>query len=183
MAEVSPQSNVPESLVVFSVGSLRLGVDVRCVSEVTRMIRVSMPLPGNNGVIGMTTLRGESTIVIDVGRTIGLEPTDTGRSTRLIAVHNRDAHACLQVDHVFGLEDINADAVEPASSVLWEGDIQWTNQVVRAANGDLIGILDLHELVSKACERISADDPVEATHQSRPQPPVMDDLATAAATT
>lgn len=80
----SRPAEVPPTVLLFRVGSLRLGIDVRRVREVTREIPVEIPLPESDGVAGLLTLRGRTTAVLDMNAILNAPRDAAVRRGRLI---------------------------------------------------------------------------------------------------
>ena len=141
---------VSEMLTVFRVGELRLGIDVRHVREVARAIPLSAPLPSSAGVAGMITLRGEAAAVIDMNALIGAPYDQRDGRARMIAVRHDGATVCLLVDQVEGLRDANNAHLEPPPPVISDLDVWWLDNVLRCDGGDLVGVVNLDRILSKA---------------------------------
>ncbi len=138
----------PEMLIVFRVGELRLGIDVRQVREVARAIPLSSPLPNAGGVVGMITLRGESTAVVDLGVVLGLPCEQRDRRARMTAVHHNGATVCLLVDQIGGLHDVTDADLKPPPPIIADVDIRWLDHVTYSATGELIGVVNVDRIMS-----------------------------------
>ena len=150
----------PRMLVVLQVGPLRLGIDSRRVREVTRAVPLSAPLPGAGAVVGMVTLRGRAAAVIDLGEALGVVRGDRDRRGRMIAVEHDGATACLLVDRIDGLLDVaDADLQRPPAAVA-AVDVRWLDCVARAANGELIGVVNVDRVLSGASLKKTEAEPV-----------------------
>jgi len=152
-----PESNTqtqdrptPETLIVFRVGLLWLGIDVRHVREVARAVAPSVPLPDTAGVAGVIVLRGESTAVVDVRRVLGLACEAPDRRARMIAVRHNEATVCLLVDQIEGLRDVSDAHLEAPPSIMVDVDAQWLEYVMRFGNGRLVGVINVERILSKA---------------------------------
>jgi len=143
-------SQASEMLIVFQVGELRLGIDVRHVREVTRAIPLSAPLMNSGGVAGMVTLRGEAAAVIDMNALIGAPCDVRDRRARMIAVRHDEATVCLLVDRIEGLRDVNKGDLEPPPPVIADLEVWWLDHVLRCDQGDLVGVVNLNRILSKA---------------------------------
>ena len=150
--EIDGEANdrrAPEMLIVFRVGELRLGIDVRQVREVTRAIPLSAPLPNAGGVAGMITLRGESVAVVDLDVVLGVPCEHRDRRARMIAVHHNGAAVCLLVDQIDGLHDVTDADLEPPPPVVADVDIRWLDHVIRSAAGELTGVVNVDRILSQ----------------------------------
>ncbi len=140
---------VPEMLIVFRVGELRLGIDVRHVREVTRAIPLSAPLPNAGALAWMITLRGESTAVVDLNAVLGVSCEQRDRRARMIAVYHNESTVCLLVDQIDGLHDVTDAGLEPPPPVVADVDIRWLDYVTCSATGELIGVVNVGCILSQ----------------------------------
>lgn len=144
----APPGQKPEMIVVFRVGELRLGIDVRQVREIVRAVSPSAPLPDTRGVAGVITLRGESTAVVDLNMVMGITSDRRGRHARMIAAHHGGATVCLLVDQVDGLQDVTNAHLERPPPVIADRDTQWFDYITRCADGELVGVVNVDRLLS-----------------------------------
>jgi len=129
---------------------LRLGIDIRRVREVARAIPLSAPLPSAGGVAGMITLRGEAVAVIDLNTLLGAPCGHRDRRARMIAVRHDGAVVCLLVDQIEGLREVHDADLEPPPRVIADVDVWWLDHVMRCDAGDLVGIVNVDRILSKA---------------------------------
>ena len=146
-----PDRRIPEMLILFQMGPLRLGIDVRQVREVVRAIPLSAPFPNAGGVAGMITLRGESVAVVDLNAVLGARCEQRGRRARMIAVRHHGSTVCLLVDQIGGLHHVADADLEPPPPVVADMDIRWLDYVTRSATGGLIGVVNVDRILSLAC--------------------------------
>ncbi len=139
----------PEMLIVFRVGELCLGIDVRHVREVARAIPLSALLPNAGGVAGMISLRGESTAVVDLSTLLGVSCEQRDRRARMIAVHHNCATVCLLVDQIDGLRDVTGADLESPPPVVADVNIRWLDYVTRSTTGELIGVVNVDRMLSQ----------------------------------
>lgn len=157
MAANGPEiRRAPEMLLVFRTGELCLGIDVRDVSEVTRAMELSAPLPQRSGVIGMITLRGMSTPVIDLATVLGVP---VGSGSRMIAVRHGKATVGLRVDAVEGLRAVSGGALEPPPPILADREAWWLDSVLRSRDGELVGVMSVSRVLSSVAVEADVRDP------------------------
>lgn len=157
----SPVRATPELLIVFRVGDMRLAIDVQGVSEVTRAIPVSVPLPKLGGIVCMITLRGESATVIDLAVVLGVPRGARDRRARLIAIRRRQSTVCLWVDQVDGLHEVRDGDLEPPPPMIAEIDVGWLDYITRSASGEMIGVINVdHVLSQPSIIQLSAEVPI-----------------------
>lgn len=149
MVVQSHEQRTPEMLVVFRVCELRLGIDVRHVREVVRAVPLSVPLPNAGCVVGLITLRGQSTAVVDLNRALGAGCSPRDRRARMIAVPHGGTTVCLLVDQVEGLQDVTDTDPEPPPPVIADVDVRWLDHVTRSAAGELIGVINVDRILSQ----------------------------------
>ncbi len=76
------------TVLVCHVGPLRLGVDVGEVSEVVRELPLEVPFPGQCAALGLTTLRGRTTLVVDLARSLSVDAARPLGQGRLVALRD-----------------------------------------------------------------------------------------------
>lgn len=108
------EAEVRRELLCFDVAETPYAVPVEWVREIVRM-RPITPIPRvARDVRGVISLRGEILQVVDLRLRLGLEPTQTGRRTRIIVVHAEDGRvAGLMVDAVREVLRVHEDAIGP----------------------------------------------------------------------
>ncbi len=146
-AEV-PREHLPQVLVAFRVGSIRLGIDIRQVREVVRAVPLCDPPPNKKGVAGMIVLRGESTAVVDLNRAFDLPVGQRDRQARMIAVRHGDSSVCLLVDRVDGLHELAEADLETPPELVAGAFTGWLDFVAPTATGDLVGVINVPRVLS-----------------------------------
>jgi purine-binding chemotaxis protein CheW len=96
----------------FSVAGRFFGIDVLNVQEVLRFQEVT-PVPLAPAVIeGLINLRGQIVTAIDMRRRLGLPPRQPGARPMNIVVRTQENSACLQVDEIGDVLDVEPGAFE-----------------------------------------------------------------------
>ena len=114
----------------------------------TRGLPVQVPLEAAGGVVGMTTLRGDSAVVVDLARVMQVASSVRPDNGRLLAVRHADNMVCLLVDHVDGLLDIPCDELQPPPALISDMETPWLEAVTRTPAGDLLGVVALSRILS-----------------------------------
>lgn len=133
-------------LLVVRAGPLRVGLDAKDVCEVLRAVPVAAPFPGDSPIVGLTRLRDETTIVLDLNRLLRLPavvPTPTNRMVRLQQI---EQPSCLLVESVVGLTEIE-DSELASEPVGLSADLPSVGRWI-AQGESLIALLCLNEVDS-----------------------------------
>jgi len=101
-----PQSG--DSFLLCRVGSCVCAIPLARVSETLRPVRVDTLAGVPSFVLGVATIRGYPTPIIDAARLLGFEGD---RVTRLVTIKIRDRLAAIAVDEVLGVRTIPADSL------------------------------------------------------------------------
>jgi len=163
-------------VLLFRVGPLRLGMDVRHVREVTREIPVELPLPASTCCAGFLMLRGQTVAVFDMHALLGVPRDSSIRPGRLILlrpavcrerivndelpasvndgneVHDASAYRLgsigLRVDAVDRLESVEPVDADGVSNCLPDAGNRMLYSVARTPDGDLVGIVAIDRVLS-----------------------------------
>jgi chemotaxis signal transduction protein len=98
----------------------------------------------------MVTLRGKAAAVVDLNILLGAPGEQRDRRARMIAVRNGGATVCLLVDQIEGLRDVNDADLEPPPGIFADVDVWWLDHVMRCDTADLVGVVNLDRMLSKA---------------------------------
>jgi purine-binding chemotaxis protein CheW len=101
----------------FAIGSEEYGIDIRHVTEIIGIQKIT-DLPDMPSYIkGVINLRGKVIPVIDVRLRFGLEERGYDERTCIVVVNIRGASVGLIVDSVSEVLDISDDAIEPPPQI------------------------------------------------------------------
>ena len=105
-----------EALIVFKIGSERVGVDIEKVREVSEA-HAPVGVPGSPDFVeGLVNIRGEVIPVISLRKRIGLEGQEHGN--KLLIVEDAGNIAGLLVDELFGTEKVKKQRISRRADLL-----------------------------------------------------------------
>ena len=134
------------SVLMFEVGGAQYAIGVESTEGVVDCPRTT-PLPGPpNGVVGLTSVRGRMTVVMDLGLEIRQEPC----KRRLILVRG-DAQLGLLADRVEGVVALEPKKVRPIAHgkdrlTAEHAKFGWPAKTYFKSGGQRVPILDLERL-------------------------------------
>jgi purine-binding chemotaxis protein CheW len=162
MRERAHELGVPEELILFWLGGLRFGIDIRKMREVARELPSQIPLVGTGCVIGMITLRGVSTAVVDLAVLLGTARVERTGRKKMLAVEHNGVVVCFLVDQIDGLHDVASGELEPPPPILSDVDVSWLDYVTRTTTGELVCVIDVDRILSQVADLEPAE--VETVH-------------------
>ena len=149
VAPSAPRSTVSKSVVsvlLFEVGGAQYAISVETTEGVVECPRTT-PLPGPpDGVVGLTSVRGRMTVVMD----LGLETRQDCANQRLILVRS-DAQLGLLADRVEGVVALEPKKVRPVahgkdSLTSQHAEFGWPAKTYFKCEGQRVPILDVERL-------------------------------------
>lgn len=150
--EARPQAAAGVQLVTFLVGSEEYGLDIRCISEVVRPLRIT-PLPRMPQFVeGVIDLRGVIIPVVDLRRRFALAVTaDNPRAMRMLITRGALAGnqlLGLVVDRVREVVDLPAAGILPAPDAARGQHAEFITGMGKIADR-LIILLDVARILSR----------------------------------
>ena len=145
-AKGTPSGPDLPSVIVFSAGDKMFGVDVNATEGVVDCPRV-VPLPGSpHGVVGVTSVRGRITIVLDLA-----QGSLRGEKPRLILLRGEAQLGLLsdRIESVVGLEPDRVIGVRESrrrSEATPQVDGSWPFTVRIRINGKEVPVIDVEKL-------------------------------------
>jgi len=131
----------------FYVGDLLLGIDIQQAEEINRQLNVT-PVPHTpDNVRGVVNLRGEVVTVIDLRKTLGLQPTVIGANTRNVIIRSRHERIGLLVDRIADVARANSCDIEPPPSNVNGIDGKFFTGVYKLES-ELVVILDVETVLA-----------------------------------
>jgi len=130
----------------FYVGSALCGIDINLIQEMNRQMEMTKVPQAPPYVLGIMNLRGRIVTIIDLGRKLGLAPSKTTESSRIIIVNSRDENIGLLVDHITDVVTSKWEYVEPNPSNINAVKGRYF-QGALASSKDLIALLDIGEVL------------------------------------
>lgn len=107
---------VREFLVLESGGE-RMGLPLASVREILKVTPVTLVPRAPGAVLGILSVRGRITTVIDLRLRLGMEPMPDSRSTRILLVDGGEETIGVRVDAVHNVIRLRETEVEPAAVV------------------------------------------------------------------
>lgn len=118
MADSIKEKEQNLSVVIFTLGKERFGVDVKNVREVLKIQEIS-PLPKTAPFIeGVINLRGHVIGIVDLRRLFELKERPFDNETRIMIVRIKNALAGLIVDSVLEVTNISKESIEEAPQLV-----------------------------------------------------------------
>jgi purine-binding chemotaxis protein CheW len=123
------------------------GVELKGVQEVIRALDVTQVPLAPSVVSGLINLRGQIVTVVDLRRTLQLDPRPTGNASMNVVVHTEDGSVSLLVDEIGDVVEVDESSFEPAPEML-SAAMRSVIRGVHKLNDRLMHVLD----IDKACE-------------------------------
>jgi purine-binding chemotaxis protein CheW len=131
----------------FYVGDLLLGIDIQQVEEINRQLNITAVPHTPENVRGVVNLRGEVVTVVDLRRTLGLEPTVIAESTRNVVVRSRHERIGLLADRIADVIRAQSDDIESPPANVNGIDGRFFTGVYKLES-ELVVILDVETVLS-----------------------------------
>jgi purine-binding chemotaxis protein CheW len=130
---------------VFKVGHEEYGVHINQVVSIERMQNIT-PYPNRPAhVLGVTTIRGEVTPIVDVRSALSGVTLDTSEATRIILVKAADKAIGLVVDAATDVLEITTDSIQQAN-LMESKDVSYLKGIAKI-DDRLIILLDIEMLL------------------------------------
>jgi purine-binding chemotaxis protein CheW len=142
-AEIKIVGHEPPSFLFFTVGEAEYAIEVETTEGVVDCPLIS-PLPDSpEGIIGVGSVRGRMTVVVDLSR--GQGQAAPGRKRRLVLIKG-EARLGLLADRVRGVEAVTRQALRE----LPEADARdWSAKAYVERDQGRIAVLDIERLVAE----------------------------------
>ncbi|BCS95005.1 chemotaxis protein CheW [Desulfoluna limicola] len=105
-------------LATFRLGEALCGINLLTIQEINKQTTITKVPLAETYVHGVLNLRGRIVTVIDLGRKIGLAPTERTQETRNIIIDSEGEQLGLLVDGMEDLLTTDPAAMEPAPANL-----------------------------------------------------------------
>jgi purine-binding chemotaxis protein CheW len=103
------------ALAVFELAHERYAIELRWIREVVR-ITAYTPVPGTPAhIVGLTSIRGDIVVVVDLRTLFGLTTPGLGEHSRLVLIGDRSADLGILVDRALGTSSLAVSEVLAAS--------------------------------------------------------------------
>src|SRR5262245_9095112 len=137
-----------ERYVVFILAGSRYAVPMSQVFEVAELVN-STPVPNvPEWIMGVTNLRGDIVSIVDIRALINLDHEEYADANTLLVTHTfeGDITACLVVEHVVGIADINALQIQHIDSMV-EDRLGPYVRGIHAHSEGLVSVINLEGLL------------------------------------
>lgn len=129
-------------LVSFHLGDLLLGIDIRCIREINRVVEIT-PVPDAPAQVrGVVNLRGEVVTVVDLRTVLELPAAEVTPRTRLMIVQAEEEAIGMLVDSVADVATVQSADEEPLPANVGGVDSRYFTGVYRVGE-DLLVVLDV----------------------------------------
>ncbi len=132
----------------FYVGGALCGINILNIQEVNKHFDITYVPQSFEYVKGILNLRGRIVTIIDLGKKLGLQPTNETHDNRNIIVNSEDEHIGLLVDSISDVATAKREEIEPAPSNIGGVKGKYFQGVLKTET-QLIGILDIDEVLKK----------------------------------
>ncbi|HBG22007.1 MAG: chemotaxis protein CheW [Syntrophaceticus sp.] len=102
-----------DKFLTFSINEEEYGIEIRCVTEIIRMQKITQVPDVSDFIKGVINLRGKVISVMDVRLRFGLEERPHNNRTCIIVINVEGQVVGLIVDQVSEVLDIPASEIEP----------------------------------------------------------------------
>ena len=106
------RANILE-LATFYIGDALCGMDIQKVQEINKHLEMTQVPQAPEYVLGILNLRGQIVTVIDLGKKLGLTPTERTEKTRNIIVNSQDEYIGLLVEKISEVVQAPEERIEP----------------------------------------------------------------------
>lgn len=146
--DTKANSDVVE-IATFLVGGAFCGMNILNIQEINKLMEMTTVPQSPDYVKGILNLRGQIVTVIDLGKKLGLAPTEMTHASRNIIIKSDGEYIGLLTDSISDVLRLDMNDVEaPPANI---GGIQGTffNGVYKTEKS-LIGLLNLDKVLSVA---------------------------------
>ncbi|GAB4197606.1 MAG: hypothetical protein OHK0013_05960 [Sandaracinaceae bacterium] len=111
------RSEATHEYLVFEIGRDRMALPLASVKEILKLAPIT-PVPrAQHDVLGILSVRGRITTVLDLRRRLGLAEGAPSRSSRILLVDRQDEVVGLRVDAVTEVLRLRTSEIEPADLI------------------------------------------------------------------
>ena len=108
----------PVHLVCFRIGNETFGVDIFAVREIVRVQDITKVPGAPEFVLGVINLRGRIISVVDLGRQLGMAPSEITSTSRILVIHLDGLSVGFLVDAATSVMKVPGDAIEPPPDMI-----------------------------------------------------------------
>lgn len=132
----------------FYVGGALCGINILNIQEINKHFDMTEVPQASDYIVGILNLRGRIVTIIDLGKKLGLAPTNQDNNNRNIIVNSDDEHIGLMIDSISDVVIAKKEDLEPAPSNIGGMKGKYFQGVIKTEK-QLIGILDINEVLKE----------------------------------
>ena len=148
----APPAPAEEQLVVFRLGEEHYAVNIEAVESIIKMQTITVVPRAPKYVDGLTNLRGDVLLVLDLRTRLGLDRAPQTPDTRIVVCNWQGNKVGMLVDGVSEVMPVSRAAIEPPSPIVVRaGDNRADNGFVRGlakCEDRLMVLLDLERVLT-----------------------------------
>jgi purine-binding chemotaxis protein CheW len=110
----------PAQLVCFRIGTETFGVDIFAVREIVRVQEITQIPGAPDFVLGVINLRGRIISVVDLGRQLGMAPSEITLASRILVIQFDGVSVGFLVDAATSVIKVAGDAIDPPPDMIGE---------------------------------------------------------------
>lgn len=114
---IRPAGETISEFLVFTLGTARMGLPLESVQEILKPVPITHVPRAAHDVLGILSVRGRITTVLDLRRRLGQPTAPTTRHTRILLVAGAEETMGLVVDTVLHVVRLRDDEIEGAGVV------------------------------------------------------------------
>ncbi|MDA8134686.1 MAG: chemotaxis protein CheW [Desulfobacteraceae bacterium] len=133
----------------FHIGDAVLGIDILDVQEINKESEITKVPRSLDHIEGVMNLRGRIVTVLNTGKILGLPNARNEKGNRIIIVDSRGEYIGLIVNTVGDIITADENDIEALPSNIGHIKGKYFHGVLKS-KGQLIGILDIDELIGES---------------------------------
>jgi purine-binding chemotaxis protein CheW len=133
-------------LVCFYLHGQEYAAPITTVKEMIALRPITRVFLTPPWLAGLINLRGDVVAVIDVGRFLGMPPSEPGDESRIVVLRHGGRSAGIIVDRMAELRTIDAAALQPPPTTLSAGGAAMIDGIATVDGGKAVRVLDVASL-------------------------------------
>jgi purine-binding chemotaxis protein CheW len=145
--------------VTLGVADELFAAPVARVQEILDMRPIARLPRAPENLLGMIDVRGDGVPVLDLRKTLGIEPAPDTENTRIVVLSvsgpKGEVTVGLRADRVFEVTVLDSETLDPAPTI----SASWSGHCIEGIgrrNGNFVTVLDLDRLLGEAAMSIAA---------------------------
>jgi purine-binding chemotaxis protein CheW len=139
-----------QQIIVFKLDEKLYGVNIDQIREITRIGEIS-PVPNSPSYVeGVTNLRGQVTVVVDLRKRLGMQAKQFDKQSRMMVIESEGNPEGMIVDSVAEVTMIPKSDIEETPEIARASEDRSTYiQGIGRKDDKLLILVDLHKLVDQ----------------------------------